>query len=151
MDKLKVGIVGCGRISVVYKDVFQKCQSRIRVCYAVDKDLERAQKFASDFDGCAYSDSFEDILKQDLDVVHICTPHHLHKDQVILCLNAGFNVLTEKPMAITLKDADEMIAVANNSGKKFGVIFQNRYIEGVKEAKRVIDEGKLGKIILLYP
>jgi len=147
MDKLKVGIVGCGRISVVYKDVFHKCEDRITVGYAVDKVLERARAFAEDFDSCGYSNNFEDILEQELDVVHICTPHHLHKEQVIKCLNAGFNVLTEKPMAITLKDADEMIEAANRSGKKFGVIFQNRYIEGVREAKRLIKQGKLGKIV----
>lgn len=146
MGRLKVGIVGCGRISVIYKDVFEKCSDKIKVCYAVDKVLEKAEQFASRFEGCDYSESFEDILNQDLDIVHICTPHFLHKDQVIQCLNSGLNVLTEKPLAITLKDADEMIATAKRSGKKFGVIFQNRYIEGVKKAKKLIESGKLGRI-----
>lgn len=146
MQKLKVGIVGCGRISTVYKDVFQKCSDMVDVKYAVDKVRERAERFARDF-GCAYSDKFEDILKQELDVIHICTPHFLHKDQVIKCLGKGFNVLTEKPMAVSLDDADIMISAARESGKKFGVIFQNRYIEGVKEAKKLIEEGKLGRVI----
>lgn len=146
MKKLKVGIVGCGRISVVYKDCFKKCQDIAEVRFAVDKVKERAEGFAGDF-GCGFSDRFEDILKQDLDVVHICTPHFLHKEQVIKCLESGFNVLTEKPMAITLDDADTMIETARKSGKKSGVIFQNRYIEGVKEAKKVIESRKLGSII----
>ena len=112
----------------------------------MDKVLERAKKFAEDFKRCGYSNNYQDILSQDLDVVHICTPHYLHKTQVIQALKAGINVLTEKPLAITLDDADKMIEVANKSDKKFGVIFQNRYIEGIIEAKKVINERKLGKI-----
>ena len=146
MQKLKVAIAGCGRIAAVYKDAFKKCEDLIEVKYAVDMVEERAQAFASEFE-CAYSVKFEDIQKQDLDVVHICTPHFLHKDQVVGCLEGGFHVLTEKPMAITLEDADIMIAAAERTGRKLGVIFQNRYIEGIKEAKKVIDSGQLGKII----
>lgn len=147
MDKLKVGIVGCGRISVLYKDVFKACSNQIEVKFAMDKVLERAKSFASEFTECDYSDQLKDLLAMDLDVVHICTPHFLHKDQVIQCLNKGFNVLTEKPMAITLEDADLIIKTAEKSGKKFSVIFQNRYIEGIVEAKRLIESGKLGKVL----
>jgi UDP-N-acetyl-2-amino-2-deoxyglucuronate dehydrogenase len=146
MDKLKVGILGCGRISVVYKDAFKRCSNLIEVKFAVDKVLEKAKDFAKDF-GCDFSDNFEDALVQGLDVIHICTPHFLHKEQVIKALEKGINVLTEKPLAINLPDADAMIKTADKCGKKFGVIFQNRYIEGVREAKRVIENGELGKII----
>lgn len=146
VKKLKVGIVGCGRISVVYKDAFKRCSDLIEVKYAVDKVREKAEEFAKDF-SCSFSDKFEDILTTELDVIHICTPHYLHKEQVIKALEKGYNVLTEKPMAISLEGADAMISVAEKSGKKFGVIFQNRYIDGVKEAKRLIEKGELGNII----
>ncbi|SHE51702.1 Gfo/Idh/MocA family protein [Alkalibacter saccharofermentans] len=146
MSKLRVGIIGCGRISVVYKEAFKKCSDAIDVTFAMDKIIERADDFAKDFEGCVSSDLFEDTFEQELDVVHICTPHFLHKEQVVSCLNAGINVLTEKPMAINIPDAEMMIRAANKSGKKLGVIFQNRYIEGVKIAKELIDKGKLGNI-----
>lgn len=146
MKKLRVGIVGCGRISVVYKDAFKRCSDLIEMRYAVDKVMERAEEFAKDF-SCWYSNCFEDILSQDLDVIHICTPHFLHKEMAIAALERGFNVLTEKPLAINLEDADSIIRTAEKSGKKFGVIFQNRYIEGVKEAKKIIEKGELGNII----
>lgn len=145
MPKLKVGIVGCGRIAVVYRDVFKKCGDQMELRCAVDKVRERAESFAADF-SCAALDHFDAVLEQDLDVVHICTPHFLHPEQVIRCLEAGFHVLTEKPMAIALDDADRMIAAARAAGKKLGVIFQNRYIEGIVAAKKLIDGGKLGKI-----
>ena len=145
MPKLKVGIVGCGRIAVVYRDAFKKCSDQIELRCAVDKVRDRAESFAADF-GCASFGSFETLLQQELDVVHICTPHFLHADQVIHCLEAGFHVLTEKPMAITLRDAERMTAAARSTGKKLGVIFQNRYIEGVVAAKKMIQNGRLGKI-----
>ncbi len=146
MAKLKVAIVGCGRIAEVYRKAFQKCQDLVEVRFAVDKRGERAETFMKDFGG-GYSENLADLLHQDLDVVHICTPHFLHKDQVTQCLEAGFDVLTEKPMAINLADADSMIETARKQGRKLGVIFQNRYIEGVIEAKRVIESGALGKIV----
>ncbi len=146
MKKLKAAIVGCGRISVVYIDCFKKCCDLVEVKYAVDKVKEKAEAFAAEF-GCKFSDRLEDLFEEELDVVHICTPHFLHKEQVEKCLNKGIHVLTEKPMALTLDDADSMIETASKAGRMLGVIFQNRYIEGVKEAKKIIESGILGNII----
>ncbi len=145
MRKMNVGIVGCGRISAVYKESFKRNSDLISVTIAMDKVLERAEDFALGF-GCKSTDRFEDVLESKIDIVHICTPHFLHKDQVIRCMEAGIHVLTEKPMAITLEDADRMTEAAKRTGRKFGVIFQNRYIEGVREAKKIIETGQLGKI-----
>ena len=113
---------------------------------AVDKELSRAEKLAAAFPGCGYSDKLEDLLKQPLSVVHVLTPHFLHKEHGIACLEAGFHVLTEKPIAITAEDADAMIRAAKKNKRQLGVIFQNRYIEGVQEVKRLIAEGKFGRI-----
>lgn len=146
MEKFKVGVIGCGRISSVYLDAFRNLQDIVEVCFAVDKDRERAEFFASKFDGCGYSDRIEDLLVQPLDVVHVLTPHFLHKEHVIRCLRAGFHVLTEKPIAITAADAEYMIQTAKGTGKKLGVISQNRYIEGIQTAKKMIEEGKLGRL-----
>lgn len=147
MGKLKIAIIGCGRISVVYKEAFKNLSDTIEVRFAVDKVLDRAESFAKEFEQCSFSDRIEDLLEEDLDVVHICTPHFLHKEQIIKCLDKGIHVLTEKPLAITLQDADAIIEVANSSGRKFGVIFQNRYIEGVVKAKQLIDSGEMGKVL----
>lgn len=146
MKKLKVGIVGCGRISSVYKSSFISCSDIIEVKYAVDKDIDRASEFAKEFN-CQYSQNFEDILTQEIDVVHVCTPHFLHKEQVVKLLKNGFDVLTEKPMGIALEEADEMIRTSKETGRRLGVIFQNRYIEGVIEAKKIIESGKIGKVV----
>ena len=146
MDKIRAGIIGCGRISSVYRDFFENNRKNVSLVFAVDKEPDRAEAFAGTF-GCGWSDDLADMLKEKPDVVHICTPHHLHKEQTIACLESGIHVLTEKPIAISLADADEMIGAAKRTGRKLGVIFQNRYIDGVIEAKRLISTGQLGEII----
>ncbi len=142
----EIGVIGCGRISKVYAAAFESLKDKVHVRFCVDKVLERAQAFAAQFEGCEASDCLDDLLQQKLDAVHVLTPHFLHKEHVIRCLEAGFHVLTEKPIAIYEKDGEEMIATAERVGKKLGVIFQNRYITGVVEAKRLLREGRLGAI-----
>lgn len=146
MEKIKAGIIGCGRISSVYKAAFENLRDEVELVFAVDKELSRAEKLAAAFPGCGYSDKLEDLLKQPLSVVHVLTPHFLHKEHGIACLEAGFHVLTEKPIAITAEDANAMIRAAKKNKRQLGVIFQNRYIEGVQEVKRLIAEGKFGRI-----
>jgi predicted dehydrogenase len=145
MKKWRVGVIGCGRISSVYLAAF-KNMPELEVCFAVDKRVERAKAFSEEFDHCGYSNKIEDILSQNLDVVHILTPHHLHKEHSIACLNAGFHVLTEKPIAILESDADDMIEAAKRNGKQLGVVFQNRYIEGIREVKAMIEAGEFGRL-----
>ena len=146
MEKIKAGIIGCGRISSVYRAVFENMKEEAELVFAVDKELSRAEQLAAAFPGCGYSDRLEDLLRQPLSVVHVLTPHFLHKEHVIACLEAGFHVLTEKPVALSLEDADLMIAAAKKNKRQLGVIFQNRYIEGVQEVKRMIEAGEFGRI-----
>lgn len=142
----EIGVIGCGRISKVYQAAFQNLKDIVHVRFCVDKDVERARAFAGAFEGCGYSDRLEELLDARLDAVHVLTPHFLHKEHVIRCLEAGFHVLTEKPIAIYEKDGAEMISAARRCGKQLGVIFQNRYITGIVEARRLIDEGRLGAL-----
>jgi predicted dehydrogenase len=143
--KYRVGVIGCGRISSIYLPSFLKMADILEVVYVVDKELSRAKAYASNFPSCSYGQTIEDLVVQDLDVVHVLTPHFLHKDHVLACLEAGIDVLSEKPIAITLDDAKLMCQRAKELHRNFGVIFQNRYIEGVQEIKRLYQEGAFGK------
>ena len=145
MAKLRTAIIGCGRVSVVYKKAFEDLVDMAEPVFAMDKELSRAKDFAASF-GASYSDKLDDLLAAKPDIVHICTPHFLHKEQTITCLEHGINVLCEKPIAITLPDADAMIEVAERTGKKLGIIFQNRYIKGIVELKKIIEAGDLGTL-----
>ena len=146
MKKLKVAIVGCGRVSRMYKQAFQDLSNRVTVVNAVDTDFKKAQLFAREFSGCSPQKNYQEILNKDLDVIHLATPHHLHAPMAIESMERDINVLTEKPMAITLQEADRMIAVAEKEGVKLGVIFQTRYVKGCIDLKKIIESGKLGKL-----
>ena len=145
MSKLKVAMIGCGRISEVYKGSFKKLSDEVEVLYAVDTDIEKAGVCQS-LEGCTSLTDYKEILDSDIDVAH-ATPHHLHAPMAIDFMNHKHHVLTEKPLAITLKDADAMIEASKKNGVKLGVIFQTRYVRGCVELKQMIEEGKIGKIL----
>lgn len=145
MKKLKAAIVGCGRISVCYGDAFQRLSDQVELAYAVDKDIQRAKNFADKFH-CTYTDNFDEILDKHIDVVHLCLPHYLHPVMAIKAMRSGIHVLTEKPIALSLKDADEMIRVQKETGIKLGVIFQTRYTKSVEKLKEMIAQGAFGAI-----
>jgi predicted dehydrogenase len=93
--------------------------------------------------------SIEDLLlnEKNLNIVSICTPNGLHAIHSIKVLEAGINVLCEKPLCINTKDGIKMIAAAKNANKKLFVVKQNRYNPPVAFLKELITAGKLGKIL----
>ena len=145
-EKLRVAIIGCGRISAAYANAFKELSDQIEVVMAVDKVIDKAKEYAKQFD-CKYSDKISDLYDLNIDVCHIALPHFLHAPVSIDLLNHGINVLTEKPMAITLKDADAMIEASNRNKKLLGCIFQTRYNDTVKILKEKRDRGEFGKIL----
>lgn len=145
MKKLRAAIVGCGRISVCYEDAFVRLADMVEPVYAIDKELNLAKAFADKF-GCNYTTDFDEILDKDIDVVHLCLPHYLHPVMAIKAMRAGIHVLTEKPIGVSLQDADEMLRVEKETGMKLGVIFQTRYTKSVEKLKEMITRGDFGKI-----
>jgi predicted dehydrogenase len=99
--------------------------------------------------GCASYEQLKDMLKEQpsFDVVSICTPNGLHAQHTIMALEAGKHVICEKPMAIKIDDCDRMIAAAERSGKNLFIVKQNRYNPPIVALKKVIVEGRLGRIV----
>jgi len=149
MKRLNVAIIGCGRISEAYKKAFLELieQGEADVVFCADVEIDRVKAYAADFANCKASADYRDLFGMDIDVVHVATPHYLHHTMAIDCMEHGYNVLTEKPMAIDLDKADQMIETAKRTGKTFGVIFQTRYTKGCFEMKRIIESGELGKVL----
>ena len=147
MSKLRIAMIGCGRIGEMYKEVFKTIGEQVEVAYAVDTKPERAEEFSESFPDCKAVTDYRECLDKHIDVFHIATPHHLHAPIAIDAMKHKINVLTEKPMAIELKDAEEMIKVSEEEKVKLGVIFQTRYVKGCMELKKLIEQGKLGKIV----
>lgn len=146
MQKFRAAIIGCGSIFLMHANSIKAIDS-IELVAVCDSNLERAQEKAKEFNCKYYLDYKEMIGKEVLDVVHICLPHYLHAPTAIYALKAKVNVLTEKPMSIELKDAEEMVKTAKDNGVALGVIFQNRYNNAAKLIKENLEKGSLGEII----
>ncbi len=97
---------------------------------------------------CAVFDNHETMLTSGLaiDVVHVCTPPYTHAEIAINSMNAGKNVLVEKPMATCLAECDAMIAAEATNGVVMGCIAQNRFQNPVYKLKEVLDSGKAGAL-----
>ena len=141
---IKFAIVGCGRIAQRHAEHINNNGMLVAVCDIVKS---KADELALKYHTKAYY-SIEDMLQKEkeIDVVSICSPNGLHAEQSIKSLNAGFHVLCEKPIAIDVNDAGDMIKAAEKSNKRLFAIKQNRFNPPVAAVKQVIDEGRLGKI-----
>ena len=145
LKKINFAIVGCGRIAMRHAEIINNIASLIAVC---DIKPERAEDFAEKFPAKPYT-SIESLLESEknIDVVSVCTPNSFHSEHTILSLNAGINVLCEKPMAISTEECKKMMIEADKSGKDLFIVKQNRFNPPVAALKQVLNEGKLGKIL----
>ncbi len=112
-DRIRIGLLGCGRIAVRHAELLGKRQIEDACLAAVcDIQPERAAAFAEKHDVPAF-DSLDAMLAgADLDAVAVLTPSGLHADHAVSILRAGKHAIVEKPMALTLDDADRMVAAA---------------------------------------
>lgn len=146
MKQFKVGLVGCGAISAVHLASIKS--ARLAELAAVCDIREDRARAAAERYGCRYYTDYKEMLeKENLDAIHICTPHYLHPIIAVYAASKGVNVLTEKPMSITLQDADNMIGACKRNNVALGVIFQNRYNAGSVLIKKTLESGELGKIL----
>ena len=111
-----------------------------------DPDAERAGLLAQQYKARAYPSIEALLAKERVDLVAICTPNYLHAPQSILALEAGANVLCEKPMCLHTTEATAMIAAAKSAGKQLFVVKQNRFNPPVQLLHTLLKENRLGKI-----
>jgi len=127
-DRLEIGIIGCGGGSGVHGAAFKEFSDLCRIIAVCDVDPARALRRMREWDASAAYDDYRHLLADDrIDVVSICTPHYLHAPMAIEAAKAGKHVLVEKPMAIGVREATEMIHAAKEHGVTLAVIFQNRH------------------------
>jgi len=142
--KFQVAVIGCGAISRVHISTLM-CMENVEITAVCDIKSERAQAAAEKTGAKAYTDWHEVVALENVDTVHICLPHYLHAPVTVEALANGKNVLTEKPMATTIEDANAMIAASEKEGAgTLGVIFQNRYNPAVQKALSIIRSGEMG-------
>jgi UDP-N-acetylglucosamine 3-dehydrogenase len=113
---IKVGLIGCGFMGKMHASVYSLLENA-ELKSVCDVDPNRTQAFAEQFPKCVPA-SFEEMLNDtELTVIDVCLPTYLHCDFTVRALEAGKHVMCEKPMAMTLDEADRMIVARNASGK----------------------------------
>ena len=149
MTKIKFAVVGCGSIGKRHIAVLD-ADEEAEIVAICDIDENKCIELSSLYNGLKYYTSYTEMLASiNCDVVNVVTPHQMHADMSIDALNKGFNVLVEKPMALTSDDCDRMNDAAIASGKKLWVVKQNRFNVPIRLAKEVIDNNRLGKIFIV--
>jgi len=146
MDKLKIAIIGCGRIAQRHAFNISNTEG-LQLTAVCDIVEAKADKLASEYRAKVYYHLSELLdTEKDLDIVSICTPNGLHSTHSILALEYGKHVLCEKPMAINVVDCGEMIKAAEQANRRLFVIKQNRFNPPVIAVKKLLDNHQLGKL-----
>jgi UDP-N-acetyl-2-amino-2-deoxyglucuronate dehydrogenase len=146
-DRFRVALVGCGRISSNHVSAIGKVEGLdlVAVC---DTDFLRAQATAAPLGIPAFRTLDELLANAECDVVTICTPSGLHPAHGILAARAGKHVITEKPMATRLEDADALVRACDDAGVQLFVVKQNRLNPPIQLLKRAVDKGRFGRIYM---
>jgi predicted dehydrogenase len=147
MQKLRTGLIGCGKVGHLHAVALATLPESqfVAVC---GRTMEKAAPFAAKYGVAAYTDVGAMVAKEKLDAVVICTPHPEHAAPTIAAARAGVHVLVEKPLASTLADCDAMLAAAKAGGAMIGTVCQRRFYPPCQRIRRAIDDGKLGRPVL---
>lgn len=150
MEKLRIGIVGCGGIANgKHLPALKNESDRVEMVAFCDLIPERAEQAAKEYgtpDAKTCTDYHELIADKSIDVVHVCTPNRSHCEISVAALEAGKHVMCEKPMAKTAADARKMLEAAKKSGKKLTIGYQSRFTKEAQVIKKAVDRGDLGEI-----
>ncbi|HID95553.1 MAG TPA: Gfo/Idh/MocA family oxidoreductase [Candidatus Latescibacteria bacterium] len=142
---VKVGIVGAGFMGQMHSNVYAALPEAMLVAVA-DIREENARKVARSHKALPYADFSKMLEKEEIDMVDICLPTYLHAEYAVKAAQAGKHVLCEKPMALTLEEADSMIEAAEKAGVYLMVAHCIRFWPEYLYLKRVVEEGELGEL-----
>ena len=141
----KIGLVGCGRIAKNHFEAIEQ-EKRFQLVGVCDIVEQRAQE-AGEANGVPH---FKDLKKMldsvGMDILAICTPSGIHTQNGVLAAEHTVHILTEKPMATRLKDADALIADCDRNHVQLFVVKQNRLNATMQLLRRAVDRGRFGKI-----
>ncbi|BCJ95909.1 Gfo/Idh/MocA family oxidoreductase [Anaerocolumna cellulosilytica] len=148
MEKLKIGIVGCGGIANGKHLPAIKRNGNFEIVAFCDVDSKKAEKAKEEYGvtkAKIYTD-YRELIKEELDAVYVLTPNKSHAAISIAAMEAGAHVMCEKPMAKTYEDAKRMVETARRTGKILTIGYQNRYRLDSTYLKRACVNGDLGEV-----
>ena len=147
MNELNVAVIGCGSWGQNHARVYNDL-GNAKLQAICDKDSVIASKIGARYRVDWYTDVMEILKLDDIDALSICTPTTTHADIAIATIASGKHVLVEKPMTSTINEAKRLIKAAEVGGSCLSVGFVERFNPAVVEAKRMIERGVIGDVIL---
>jgi len=146
---IRIALIGCGRIAKRHAELLGTGQIEgARLAAVCDVNAERAAAFGSRYAVPAFATIDELLRAPGIDAVAILTPSGMHAEHAVRVAASGRHVIVEKPMALTLADAESMIAAADAAGVRLFVVKQNRFNVPVVKAREALDAGRFGKLVL---
>lgn len=145
---VKVGIIGAGCMGKIHAQCY-KLLPNAKLVAITDSQIDKAQELANKYGAKVYKSADDLLSDKEIQVVDICLPTFLHKEYVIKAARAKKDILCEKPIALELKDADEMIATCSKAKVKFMIAQVLRFWPEYVKLKEIIDSKMLGKILSL--
>ena len=147
--KIRIGVVGCGRISKNHFGSIEKHSENIELISVCDIDKKTLSESETKYSVPGYQNLEEMLKKEELDIVSVCTPSGIHPEQTIQIANSGIHVMTEKPMATRWKDGQRMVRACDEARVRLFVVKQNRKNTTLQLLKRAIQEKRFGKIYMV--
>jgi len=146
---INVAIIGAGRMGTLHGINFARKVSKSRVVAVVDQVRQMAEKLGGEL-GAEVFTNIDDVLTMpNVDAICISTPVGTHKEFSLKALKAKKHVLCEKPLTLTISDAEEIIEAVEKSGCFFQLAFMRRFDEGFVAAKEKLDEGLIGEPVFI--
>ena len=146
--KLRLGVIGLGRAFSLMRPAFA-ASPELALAAAADPRPEARARFAAEFGGTAYAIADEMLRNAPIDAVYIASPHQFHAAQAIAAAQAGKHVLVEKPMALTLAEAEAMVTAARAARVKLLVGHTHSFDAPIAATRAIIDSGEFGTVKLI--
>ncbi|HEV6952252.1 MAG TPA: Gfo/Idh/MocA family oxidoreductase [Promicromonospora sp.] len=147
---MRVTILGAGAIAGAHAEAVAALPDHgvdAAVTHVVDLDPARAAEFARQHDVAASGTALEAVLAE-TDVLHVCTPPGAHVGAAVAALEAGVHVVVEKPATLSLAELDRIAAAEARSTASFTQVVQHRFGHGIRQLRRLLDEGALGRALV---
>ena len=147
---MKYALIGCGRIAVNH--IKAALNNHLEICAVCDVKSEAIEalleKYGLEKDGSIYryNDYRELLATEKPTLVSIATESGIHAEIALVCIDAGVNVIIEKPMAMSMADAEEIIRRSKETGVKVSACHQNRFNIAVQETRKALEAGRFGRL-----
>ena len=150
-NKLGICLIGCGRAGMIHGRNFMNKVPGARITAVADASEEMARTAADELGADAWHTDYREILNdRTVDAVVVACPTNLHRDIVVDCANAKKHIFCEKPMAMNIRECDEMIEACVKNNVKLQIGFMRRFDPGFIEAKKLLDSGAIGELVQLH-